>query len=76
MIEIRPPRAQASIIQSGLGEFIATRDGALKMPAPITMPTTIATASRGPRVGRGRPAADGDWVRSVGIDLSGLVSAG
>jgi hypothetical protein len=35
----------------------ATSDGALKMPAPITMPTMIAIASRSESVGCGTALA-------------------
>src|SRR5690606_2169095 len=72
----RPPSAQAAIIQPALPDIAATSDGALTMPAPTTMPTMIAIASRRPSpacgpdaAGRGRGGVRARWSRLRGALL-------
>src|SRR5688572_14120484 len=55
MRDTRPPSAHAANIQPALPVMPATREGDLKMPAPMTMPTMIATASWRLTTERGSP---------------------
>jgi hypothetical protein len=53
MKEIIPPRSQARRNISSFAVLAATKDGVLKIPAPMTMPTMMATASATDSVGFG-----------------------
>src|SRR5690606_40902017 len=59
-METSPPRSQAPNIHAGLPANEATIAGALKMPAPTTMPTMIATACHRVSTGRGSAAMPDD----------------
>jgi hypothetical protein len=68
MKEITPPRSQRSITTDSLPEFAATRDGVLKMPAPITTPRIIAVASKDERV------FEGAFMKTTAFLLNGIAS--
>ncbi|GAA0520332.1 hypothetical protein GCM10009097_42340 [Pigmentiphaga daeguensis] len=63
-----PPTIQAIIIAAGEPACIATSDGALKMPAPMTMPTTSAMMSSVPRSGRVGGLAAASGLDACGVD--------
>src|SRR5690606_12725925 len=75
-MDTRPPRTQAPNIHAGLPANDATIAGALKMPAPTTMPTMIATACHRVSTGRGwavaSPASANGVTGSIEALMSGL----
>src|SRR5947208_5308078 len=60
-----PPTTQTTRIDRASGRICATRIGTKKMPPPITLDTTMATASSGPR----RRSSEGKGVRITGAAL-------
>src|SRR5688500_15151994 len=69
-----PPATHSPIIHVADDTFIATRLGNWKMPAPITMPTTIEAAEATERHRLGWPAPGG-WYGRVGVGAVAGVGA-
>ena len=66
-MEIRPPRSQTIRKSAALPLWLATMEGALKMPAPMTVPRIRQTTSSVERVGLG-PSLECMVPCSVGDD--------